>query len=354
MVTIAGISVFHAYWGSTLEREQVAVRALEQWVTGRGDAGSRQYFIENGAHFEAVASGMGPADVAFVPAGIDLSASQGRTISYDGALSAPGDQFFIENQIVEVQEYLASGFVEVLGPTVVHLGGDDGWSALVEDAEAASLVGIFPEHLLNPGILLGDRNPLLNLAAGTLHSRFHVWADGSVTFGTQGKRLGSVATSDLVGTPLIDAVNAISGAVSPGLLAADAGRFPIVARYIGALDLLRALKVSPAEFPLVGFGLSLIEDDRADATPPGFEPLLGRKGDDYLLINPTTRARHRLSRDTAVLVEVIQTSSTRELAAERASKCFGLTDAQVSGAFEQIERNLRVRTSDADVAGIVQ
>jgi hypothetical protein len=134
-------------YGGALENKKAAVQALEHWVTGSGHAGTRQFYLENGANVEAVVSRLGPADVAFVPAGLDLTTSQGRVIGYDGALTAPGDQFFLEGQIVEVQEYLAAGFVEVFGPTVVHLGGDDGWAALVEDAEAASRVGIFPEHL---------------------------------------------------------------------------------------------------------------------------------------------------------------------------------------------------------------
>lgn len=337
-----------------MEREKTVVQALEQWVTGSGYRGNRQFYVENGANVEAVTSRMGPADVAFVPAGFDQANSPLRLIAYDGALSAPGDQFFLAGQVVEVQEYLASGFVEVFGPTVVHLGGEDGWTALAEDAETARKLGVFPEHLLNPGILLADRIPLLDLAAESLSSRFHVRADESVTCGTQGKWLGSTVTTDLVTAAPAGAVDAVSGVVSPEVLAADAGRFASVGRFIGALDLLRALKETPSDFPIVGFGLSLIEDDLANATPHGFEPFLGHKGDEFLLINPKTRARHRVGPETALLVEMMQTSSTLEMAAERARKHFSVSHEQVLVVFEQIDRNLQVRTPDADTAGIAQ
>ncbi|MGO4453403.1 daptide biosynthesis RiPP recognition protein [Arthrobacter sp. RAF14] len=323
-------------------QEKLAVQALEQWVVGSVRPGAKHAFIEYGVDPEVASDALPKVDVAFVPAGSSIAGDHRMAVEYDGALSAPGDQLFLDGQVVEVQDYVASGFVDVLGPTVVHLSGDDGWAALVEDAEAALQLGVFPEHLLNPSVLLADRFPLLDLAAATRPSRFYCKAGGSTAFGMQGGDLDIADLAECETVSELPAWAAISGVVTERTLDRDQMRFASVGRFVGAVELLRSLKLVPADIDLVGFGMSLVADDRADAVVCGREPFLTRQGGEYLLLNQETRSRHRLSRDTAGLVEIIQSSSSLELAIDRACRTLAASSESVAQGLLQVQQSLKV------------
>ncbi|NQX14965.1 daptide biosynthesis RiPP recognition protein [Rathayibacter sp. VKM Ac-2857] len=253
-------------------------------------------------------------------------------IEYSGRFSEIGDETTIAGRTLELQDYAASAFLDVVGPMVVRLGDEGGWAALVDDADIALVEGLFPAHLLHPSVLLAEREAFLADAAGRSRElRPVVPASGGVLWAPE----GPAATAATIG-PL---VQAYGGVVAPERILVDARARPWLGRYIAAIELLRRTgRSSRAE--ILGFGVSLLEDEAADAVVPVDAPFLTRDAEDWLLEDLSTRRRHRISTRAAAVVEALHTSSSRERAVERCASALGLSRTSAAAHIAEIALRL--------------
>ncbi|MBF4461829.1 MULTISPECIES: daptide biosynthesis RiPP recognition protein [unclassified Rathayibacter] len=283
---------------------------VEAWVTGRELTGVERIGF---AEHEVTVAPM--IDVLLAPAG-SAAGTASRVIEYEGRFVEVGDEMTIEGHTLELQDYAAAGFLEVVGPMVVRLGDTAGWEALLEDADRAHSDGEFPAHLLHPGVLLGERNAFLARAAGRPRAPRPVFGVGGVPrHAPEGPPL------EVVGSPLVEA---FGGVIEPARLEADVEDRPWLGRYIAATELLRRTRRG-TQARISGVSASLLDDGRADRPTPIDAPFLSEVDGSWLLEDLATRRRFRLQEDAATIVEALHTSSDHDLAARRWSDAFALS-----------------------------
>jgi hypothetical protein len=303
--------------------ELLGVRALREWITGERHEYSRVILVEPGASAEGVTDVVGDDDVILLPAGSGPYAGRARSAHYSGALCEIGDELFFGERSVELQDYVAAAFVQIVGPTAVSLVDQSSWEAFVDDAELARRTGIFPSPLIDPRVLLADRSALLNPDELTTPSAIRVTPGGGVGIGMRGDVIGTVGQLEtLLEVPLPRA--AAWGSVLPAeVLAADLSSRAWIGRYLHATDLMKMLRLENGAVRISGFGWFGLDDDLADAEPLTADPFLLDTAEGFVLADTTTLRRQLLSPATATVAAAIQTSSTPEVAAERVARQLG-------------------------------
>lgn len=310
---------------SGIELEPPIARAVHEWVSGHRDAYERFFFAETAEAAEAFAAQATHGDVLFAPVGDPFPAAGPATvIRYGGRLREPGDELVVSGRTMELQDYAAAAFVDVLGPTVVRFVDVDGWTAFLEDVETAHDTGLLPPQLRDPRMQLAARAALVDPLGIARPDSFAAGADGSVTFGPQGVELGRFDESATFETP-VPRIAALGGVVPLAELVACLAARPWLPRLIALADLRRALPLDRALASVSGFGTVLVEDDGADAEPAARDPFLLIEGSESVLADATSRRQFRLSIETARVVEVVQTSSTAARAIERIAAALGVT-----------------------------
>lgn len=304
----------------------LGARALREWITGRPGEYARVILVESGVAVDALVDLVDRDDVILLPEGTAYDGS-GRVIHYGGALSEAGDEFFLGQRAVELQDYVAAAFVQILGPTVVRFFDGSSWETFLDDAELARRTGIFPSPLIDPRVLLADRGAIQDPRESTMPSALRVSADGALRIGLQGDAIGGIGDlPDLLTRPLPRV--AALGAVEPGRdIVADLAGRDWIARYLAAADLMKMLRLTNGEVRIAGFGWSLLDDGLADAEAPTADPFLLDAAEGFVLADTTTLRRQLLPPLTAGVVAAMQTSSTPERAAERIGRRFETSTA---------------------------
>lgn len=302
------------------EPELVGPRALRQWITGERGEYSRVLLLESGAPVEALHSAVGEGDAVLLPAESDPYDGPATAVRYRGALTEIGDELFLGERSVELQDYVAAGFIQLVGPTAVCLADAAGWQAFHDDADLARRTGIFPSALLDPRVLLADRSALV--APGELRTPdvIRVQADGRVSEGLRGEVIGIVDELPM----LLTAPRPRAVALGHAVRAEGPARLDI-GRYLRAIDLMRMLAVTNGEIRISGFGWSPADDGRADAEPLTADPFLIETADGFVLADTTTLRRHSLSPTTAEIVAIVQSSSVIPVAADRVARQLGVS-----------------------------
>lgn len=297
--------------------------AVREWISGQRDAHERFFFArtaEEAAAFDLRATGR---DVVLVPDGSpapdDDAAARGERatlIFYRGALRDPGDEIVVSGRSIELQDYAAAAFVDVLGPTLVRFMDVEGWQAFLEDADIARETGVLPPQLRDPRMQLADRAVLLAPLETVSPDSFASGAEDRVRYGPQGVDLGRIDDPDayLRAQPRIAALGGVV-AVADAIAAVRAR--PWLARLIALADLRHALPPDQGYVPTSGFGVVLVDDEGADADPLPRDPFILFDDVDPLLVDAVSRRRFRLDLQTARVVEIVQTSASEGLAAER-------------------------------------
>lgn len=311
--------------------ELVGPRALREWLTGTREAYPRVFLVDNGATAEGVEEVAGAEDVILLPEEGGPFAGRARVVRYRGALSEIGDELFIGERGVELQDYVAAAFVHIVGPTAVCILDASSWRAFLDDAELARRTGVFPSALIDPRVLLADRAALARPGELEKPTAIRVSAEGRVSVGVQGEVLGGVdELQALLALPLPRAV--AWGDRAPREVLTDDGRNrERIERYLNATDLMKMLRLANGVAKISGFGWSLLDDGLADAEPLAADPFLLETAEGLVFADTRTLRRQLLSPSTAAVVAATQTSSTLEIAVER------------------VARQLRVRTPVANV-----
>lgn len=302
---------------------QVGARALREWITGERNEYARVFLVERGAATDALEDVIGERDAVLLP--VDSSPLEARAaiVTYSGDLNAIGDELFLGDRGVELQDYVAAAFIQIVGPTVVCLVDGADWEAFFEDADIARRTGVFPSALIDPRVLLASRHAVEDPDAMHTPNALRIAADGRVSVGVRGDVIGNV--DDL--RSALDA--SLPRAVALGGVSAqsreDLAWRDWIGRYLRATDLMKMLRLTNGSAGISGFGWSVLDDGFADAEPLSADPFLLRTADGFVLADTETLRRRMLSPMTATVVDAVQTSSSVAVAADRVARQVGVT-----------------------------
>lgn len=327
--------------GPQTEQSVLGARALREWITGRRGEYPRVILVEGGVAVDELADLVDPDDVILLSEGTAYEGA-GRVVHYGGALSEAGDELFLGQRGVELQDYVAAAFIQILGPTVVRFFDAASWRAFLEDAELARRTGIFPATLIDQRVLLADRGAIEDPGGLDAPSALRVTADGAVCIGLQGDMIGGIRDSPELLARAMPRAAALGG-VAPGhdVVADLAGR-GWIARYLAAADLMKMLRLANGDARIAGFGWSLLDDGLADTEAPTEDPFLVETAEGLVLADTRTLRRQLLPSLTAGVVGAMQTSSTLERAAERIVRRFAISDARARGLCQEATTALGV------------
>ncbi|GAA3800631.1 hypothetical protein GCM10022403_038650 [Streptomyces coacervatus] len=287
--------------------------------TGTGaQIGCRTVVVESADHLAPVLASdiVGPDTTVFAPEGSgDGVVGCGGSAAESGAEFSLGTDFYLQ-----VQSYGISGYMSVIGPTLVRVADTADLEAYVADADRARQEGVFPDFLASHVTQLADLPALGAAAEGSGPAlRLYVAANGALSTSPGGLPLGRAGDglaaveaewnriNDHAGAPCAVSL----GAVVPGAVRAAAlAQRPWLGRYLVALDALRNLSGRAVTGAAVsGFGgrcaAHLAEVTHpADAT--GAEvPLLLWTDDAAYVHVPADGRMLRLRREAAALVETL-------------------------------------------------
>ncbi|MFK3678292.1 daptide biosynthesis RiPP recognition protein [Microbacterium sp. NPDC090218] len=316
--------------GGAAGRELIGARALREWISGEQDEYSRVFLVERGATAAGIDEAARQGDVVLVPEEGGSYAGPADSVRYRGALCEVGDELFFGERGIELQDYVAAAFVQIIGPTAVCLLDSSSREAFLEDAELARRTGVFPSALIDPRVVLANRSALVNPDELGVPRAIRVSADGRVSVGLHGEVIGTVDDLPAVLEGLLPRAAALGGRPQRDALAADLRRREWMGRYLNATDLLKMLRRGNGTAKISGFGWLLIEDDLADAEPLTADPFLLDTEDGFVLADTRTLRRQLLSPATAVVVAAMQTSSALEVAAERVARHLGIPAREAS------------------------
>ena len=304
-----------------------AVVQLSSGVRPRTGGWDRIVFIESAEHLVQGRRLCGENGLVLCPG---TGAAEKGVLAYEGSLSEPGDELLVTEQLfIYTQDYLATPFLAVAGPTIVRISSSEDYDGFVQDAELARGKGVFVEQLLQPGVFLADQ-----CALGTTHrcagsGRLHVTVSGEVRTTPSGPGLGSVTTNP---DSLVSAADAsvsrdrcLDAVVDPVVLDEARARLPWLSRYLRAVDVLRDLRAAGrVGFAVSGFGGRLTADLPAGLEEPVDAPLLLWSDEEYLVCDPAQERVFRLGPDAARIFEIVLVTGSAGEAAELACAHLGL------------------------------
>lgn len=323
------------------------LRAVHDWIAGVAEAGTRVLFIEPGAGAGALVSMLGSDDAVIAPATFDVGETNAHVVRYTGSLLAPGDRLQIGGRSIEMQDYAGASFREVAAPTSLRLGDEAGWSAFLDHADIARRAGVLPALLLDPHVQLAGHAVLSSPLAMEPPTVAHACADGMVRHGMEGVALApSAEPSGVWGAP-VPRLTALGRFIPVAVLRAGVEKRPWLGRYLGAVALMRTLRLDRIRDRICGFGYSVADVAGADAEPLSDDPLLVRIDGQLHLADLATRRRRRLLPEAAEVVEIVQTSTTTELAVDRVAVALATSPHAARSLCEQTRTRLGVRLGTA-------
>lgn len=323
-------------------RARAAFAGIVQLVGGVAAAGEygRVVLVESAGHADRALSLSGPDGLVFSP---DEGRPAAGVVEYEGGVSAPGDEFLVgDDLVVHTQDYLATPFLAVAGPTIVRIGGEQDYQAFLQDADLARDQGVFVEQLLTPGVFLAD-----HCALGTTHPcagsrRLHVSASGDVRTAPGGEVLGSVESEvdalENAATELGAAgdvcLNALVGA---DVIDSARTARPWLSRYLRVLAVLRGLRAEGRTgLRVSGFGGRFTAALPTELTEHPDAPILVWNDGEQLLCDTAQDRVFQLGVDAARIVELLLVTGAAEPAAGLASIHMGLSDTAARDAVDAV------------------
>ncbi|MGA5142232.1 daptide biosynthesis RiPP recognition protein [Streptomyces azureus] len=318
---------------------------LERWLRGHYDAVSDTAFevvAEAGADLPALAaSGLLDADgVIFAEPGVADSLPV-PAVALEGSVLNCGDDLVVGGEFhIQVFDYVALGFVALVGPTVVRITGEDDLTAFLADADLAVSDGSLPQWLLNPGVVLADAPALAGMAP-TGVARLYVTADGMVRTAPGGADLaplrdGAAAIRAAVATHATDP--SLDGVLPSRTLERARAERPWLPRYLQALDAVRALsRVAGGPVRISGFGMRLCPQAPAEPVESAALPLIARADDGTcFLLYPNGGRAFKVGQDVAILVEAKIACGDQRQADAVAAAALGVGADEVPGLYSRL------------------
>ncbi|MBT2586674.1 daptide biosynthesis RiPP recognition protein [Arthrobacter sp. ISL-95] len=300
-----------------LSQQQSIAAAVDQWITGiPGRIPGHVIFVENPEHADYAKTLAGEGSTVLVLNGD--KADEG-IIPVSGSFDAAGEELLVDGTLsLEIQDYVAIPFVNLVGVTVVRITTEEDWQAFFDDAEEAIRSGYFVQQLTEVNAVLAERR-LLSRASedNLLLTRLHIAWDGSVRTGPYGTKIGKVGDSltDIrVRAVSLRPESAVAAVYYPWDIQDSLEAKPWIPRYLAALDAWKFVpREDRANTSLVGFGISLYGATLNDGLPPADFPFILKKATDHTLLDTKTGRLFKIGTDAAAIIEAV--SNMRDIKA---------------------------------------
>jgi hypothetical protein len=119
-----------------LSQQQTIAAAVDQWITGiPGRIPDHAIFVENPDHASYAKELAGEQSIILV---LDGDRGDDSIIPVSGFFNVAGEELLVGGALsLEVQDYVAIPFVNLIGVTVVRITTADDWQAFFDDADEA-------------------------------------------------------------------------------------------------------------------------------------------------------------------------------------------------------------------------
>ncbi|XAS71620.1 daptide biosynthesis RiPP recognition protein [Micrococcaceae bacterium Sec5.1] len=286
----------------TLSQQQTIAAAVDQWITGMpGRIAGHVIFVENPEHIDYAKTLVTEGSVILALNG-DKDDEAITTVS--GSFDAAGEELLVDGTLsLEIQDYVAIPFVNLVGVTVVRITTSEDWQAFFDDAEEARRSGHFVRQLTEVNAVLSERALLARVEQQSVSlARFHITSDGRILSGPYGAEIGWVgeAIEDLHAKSVGPGTAMANCQVDVEALKAN----PWIPRYLAALDAWKFIPREARETTrFVGFGVSLFST--ASGFPSAFAPFLVQRAGEYTLLDTQSGRVFKIGVDAATIIEAI-------------------------------------------------
>ena len=333
------------------------LRLLQRWIRGDGVGGTPRIdvaVVENAGDAATLATVPGVVTsktLLLVPGRVSVERAQAWCVGYSGSAAAPGEELVIDDTFfVQIQDYVSSAFLPIAGPAVVRVVSDADYAAFIDDADIARATGIFPEHLVNPLVQLGDQCALGSGGACGAPSlrRLHVSEFGEVRSAPGGAALGSVTSADpqawvAEARRILGAGEdpCLAGVVTRDLVREARAARPWLSRYLWSLEGLRQLAARGVHGARVsGFGGRLVDAVGSlgigrETESPGAPVLLTTDTDAYVFL-PAGERMFKVGADAARLAEIAGLAPSGDVARQAAAAHLGVPLDVASAAIDDV------------------
>lgn len=313
----------------TFSQQQTIAAAVDQWITGMpGRIAGHVIFVENPEHIDSAKTLVTEGSVILALNG-DKDDEAITTVS--GSFDAAGEELLVDGTLsLEIQDYVAIPFVNLVGVTVVRMTTSEDWQAFFDDAEEARRSGHFVRQLTEANAVLSERA----LLAGIEHkdislARLHITSDGRILSGPYGAEIGRVgdAIEDLHTRSLGPGSAMANCNVDVEAITAN----PWIPRYLAALD---AWKFIPREArettSFVGFGAGLL--NAASGIPSASAPFIVQRAGEYRLLDTKSGRVFKIGVDAATIIEAVSNFRDVSAAATAIAPALNVSDAVATGS----------------------
>lgn len=313
----------------TLSQQQTVAAAVDQWITGMpGRIAGHVIFVENPEHVGYAKTVVTEGSVILALNG-DKDDEAITTVS--GSFHAAGEEILVDGTLsLEIQDYVAIPFVNLVGVTVVRMTTSEDWHAFFDDAEEARRSGYFVRQLTEVNAVLSERALLTGLGQkGMSLARLHITTDGRILSGPFGAEIGRVgdAIEDLRAKTVGPGSAIANCEVDVEALKAN----PWIPRYLAALDAWKFIPREARETTrFVGFGVSLFST--ASGVPSAFAPFIVQWAGEYTLLDTKSGRVFKIGVDAATIIEAISNFRDVSAAAAVIAPALNVSEAVAAGS----------------------
>ncbi|MFW0772943.1 daptide biosynthesis RiPP recognition protein [Paenarthrobacter nitroguajacolicus] len=319
-----------------LSQQQSIAAAVDQWITGiSGRIPGHVIFVENPEHTGYAKTLAGEGSTILVLNGDKADAG---IVPVSGSFDAAGEELLVDGTLsLEIQDYVAIPFVNLVGVTVVRITTEEDWQAFFDDAGEAIRSGHFVQQLTEVNAVLAERGLLSGAGKGNLLlARLHITWDGSVRTGPYGTKIGKVGDSlvDLrVRAISLKPEAAVASVYYPWDIQDSLAAKPWIPRYLAALDAWKFIpREDRADTRLLGFGLSLYGAAANHGLPSASAPFILKRGAEHSLLDTQTGRLFKIGTDAAAIIEAVSNLKDIKAAARVVAPALKVSVAYAEGA----------------------
>ncbi|SDW75136.1 hypothetical protein SAMN04487912_104317 [Arthrobacter sp. cf158] len=330
-----------------LSQQQSIAAAVDQWITGiPGRIRDHVIFVENPEHTDYAKTLAGEDSSILV---LNGDTTDGDIVPVSGAFDAAGEELLVDGSLsLEIQDYVAIAFVNLVGVTVVRVTTKEDWQAFFDDAEEACRSGHFVQQLTEVNAVFAERGLLAGVLTDNLVlTRLHITFDGSILSGPYGTKIGRVGDvlPDLrLRSVTLRPESAVASVYYPWDIYESLAAKPWIPRYVAALDTWKFIpREDRATTTLLGFGTSLYGAALSDGLPSADAPFILKRGDELTLLDTKTGRLFKIGPDAAALIEAVSNLRDVKIAAIAAAPALKVSVAlaeesirAVMARFEQL------------------